>query len=242
MPCICKDTIAYNIRYGRPSATDEEVVAAAKAASIHNVIMKTEHGYDTIVGERGIRLSGGERQRLSVARAFLKGSRIIVEDESTSALGKYLILTFMLFLLRLFALTAEELTTFSFCCVPSSNIIFFTDTLTELEVSKALQNLGVNRTRIIVAHRLSTIMHVDRVVVMKDGRKVEEGGFDELLHKNDGLFRDMWKRQQRKQEAFEENDMEDEHKDDRAGDESKYEERRNEDIMYGSIWESPRDG
>lgn len=85
---IISDTIAYNIRYGRPSATDEEVVGAAKAASIHDVIMRTEHGYETVVGERGVRLSGGERQRLSVARAFLKGSLIIVEDESTSALGK----------------------------------------------------------------------------------------------------------------------------------------------------------
>lgn len=82
------DTIAYNIRYGRPSATDEELVAAAKAASIHDVIMRTAQDYQTLVGERGVRLSGGERQRLSVARAFLKGSRIIIEDESTSALGK----------------------------------------------------------------------------------------------------------------------------------------------------------
>lgn len=81
------DTIAYNIRYGRPAATDEEVIAAAKAASIHDVIMRTPQNYQTLVGERGVRLSGGERQRLSVARAFLKGSNIILEDESTSALG-----------------------------------------------------------------------------------------------------------------------------------------------------------
>lgn len=86
---VPKDTIAYNIRYGKPSATDEEVVAAAKAASIHDVVMATELGYQTLVGERGIRLSGGERQRLSVARAFLKGSSIILEDESTSALGMF---------------------------------------------------------------------------------------------------------------------------------------------------------
>lgn len=82
------DTIAYNIRYGRPTATDEEVIAAAKAASIHETIMRTPQGYATLVGERGVRLSGGERQRLSVARAFLKGSRIILEDESTSSLGR----------------------------------------------------------------------------------------------------------------------------------------------------------
>eukprot|EP00178_Gracilaria_changii_P006777 TRINITY_DN21_c1_g1_i7.p1 TRINITY_DN21_c1_g1~~TRINITY_DN21_c1_g1_i7.p1 ORF type:complete len:684 (+),score=53.44 TRINITY_DN21_c1_g1_i7:125-2053(+) len=86
---LFNDTIAYNIRYGKPSATDEEVIAAAKAASIHEVIMRTPQGYQTLVGERGVRLSGGERQRLSVARAFLKGSQIIIEDESTSALGKF---------------------------------------------------------------------------------------------------------------------------------------------------------
>lgn len=154
------DTIAYNIRYGRPSATDEEVVEAAKAASIHDVIMRTEHGYNTMVGERGVKLSGGERQRLSVARAFLKGSRIIIEDESTSAL----------------------------------------DTLTEMEVSKSLQQLGMNRTRIIVAHRLSTIMNVDQVIVMKSGRLVEQGTFDDLVSRPDGIFRDMWQRQQRKEQ------------------------------------------
>ena len=87
------DTIAYNIRYGRPDATDQEVIAAAKAASIHDTIMRTPHGYETLVGERGVRLSGGERQRLSVARAFLKGSRIIMEDESTSSLGSLITIT-----------------------------------------------------------------------------------------------------------------------------------------------------
>lgn len=158
------DTIEYNIRYGRPSATDEEVVEAAKAASIHQVIMRTENGYKTLVGERGVRLSGGERQRLSVARAFLKGSRIIVEDESTSAL----------------------------------------DTLTEMEVSRALRRLGKNRTRIIVAHRLSTIMNVDQVIVMKGGKMVEQGSFNELVNRRGGTFKDMWERQQRRSEEEEE--------------------------------------
>lgn len=181
------DTVAYNIRYGRPSATDEEVVEAAKAASIHDVIMRTEHGYNTLVGERGVKLSGGERQRLSVARAFLKGSRIIIEDESTSAL----------------------------------------DTLTEMEVSKSLQELGMNRTRIIVAHRLSTIMNVDQVIVMKSGRLVEQGTFDDLVSRPDGIFRDMWQRQQRKEENNNDDDesMEDDedsmlfndHEDDHGG-------------------------
>ena len=123
--------------------------------------MRTPKGYDTIVGERGVRLSGGERQRLSVARAFLKGSRIIVEDESTSAL----------------------------------------DTLTEMEVSRALQKLGMNRTRIIVAHRLSTIMNVDHIVVMQYGKKVEEGTFEELVIRRDGVFKGMWERQQRKEDT-----------------------------------------
>ncbi|CDF36759.1 unnamed protein product [Chondrus crispus] len=154
---LFNDTIAYNIRYGRPSASDEDVVAAAKAASIHDVIMRTPHNYQTLVGERGVRLSGGERQRLSVARAFLKGSKIIIEDESTSAL----------------------------------------DTLTEMEVSEALRKLGVDRTRIIVAHRLSTIMNVDHIVVMRYGKKVEEGTFSELLSIPNGTFKGMWDRQQK---------------------------------------------
>lgn len=84
------------------------------------------------------------------------------------------------------------------------------DTLTEMEVSKALQKLGVNRTRIIVAHRLSTIMNVDKIVVLKAGRKVEEGGFEELVSKNNGIFRGMWERQQRKErEPNAENNMDD---------------------------------
>lgn len=157
---LFNDTIAYNIRYGRPSATDKEVIAAAKAASIHDVIMRTENGYETYVGERGVRLSGGERQRLSVARAFLKGSKIIVEDEASSAL----------------------------------------DTLTELEVSKSLEKLGVNRTRIIVAHRLSTIMNVDHIIVMRYGKMVEEGSFEKLLEIPHGIFRGMWERQQKQED------------------------------------------
>lgn len=167
---LFNDTIEYNIRYGRPSATDEEVVEAAKAASIHDVIMRTEHGYKSLVGERGVRLSGGERQRLSIARAFLKGSRIIVEDETTSSL----------------------------------------DTLTELEVSNALRNLGLNRTRIIVAHRLSTIMNVDQVLVMRSGKLVEQGTFDELVNRHGGVFKAMWERQQRKSENNEDIDDDDE--------------------------------
>ncbi|KAI0566185.1 ABC transporter-like protein [Gracilaria domingensis] len=167
---VINDTIAYNIRYGRPSATDEEVIAAAKAASIHDVIMRTPQGYETIVGERGVRFSGGERQRLSVARAFLKGSQIIIEDESTSAL----------------------------------------DTMTETEVSNALQKLGMNRTRIIVAHRLSTIMNVDHIVVMREGQKVEEGSFADLVEKERGVFREMWERQQKKEK---EDDLLDDHED-----------------------------
>lgn len=152
------ETIEYNIRYGRPSATREEVVAAAKAASIHDVILRTPLGYNTLVGERGVRLSGGERQRLSVARAFLKGSQIVIEDESTSAL----------------------------------------DTLTEMEVTNALKELGVNRTRVTVAHRLSTVIDSDKIVVLRRGRKVEEGTSAALLAINGGVFKGMWRRQQDK--------------------------------------------
>ena len=153
---LFNDSIAYNIRYGRPDATDEEIVTAAKAASIHDTIARMPQGYETLVGERGVRLSGGERQRLSVARAFLKGSRIILEDESTSSL----------------------------------------DSAMEAEVTRALRELGMNRTRVVIAHRLSTISDADKIVVIRDGHMVEEGTHNELLELPNGLYRELWQRQQ----------------------------------------------
>ncbi len=158
---LFNDSIAYNIRYGRPNATDAEVVAAAKAASIHDTIMRMSSGYETLVGERGVRLSGGERQRLSVARAFLKGSRIILEDESTSSL----------------------------------------DSAMEQEVTRALKELGMNRTRIVIAHRLSTISDANKIVVIRDGTMVEEGTHGELLQRPNGLYRELWQRQQDNRDA-----------------------------------------
>lgn len=136
------------------------MISAAKAASIHDTIMRTPNGYQTLVGERGVRLSGGERQRLSVARAFLKGAKIVMEDESTSAL----------------------------------------DSAMEMEVTKALKELGQNRTRIVIAHRLSTIADADTIIVIRDGEKVEQGPHQHLLSIPNGLYRELWRRQQDKRD------------------------------------------
>jgi ATP-binding cassette subfamily B protein len=143
-----------NIRFGRPDATDEEVFEAAKAAYSDGFIRSLPQGYDTIVGERGMKLSGGQRQRIGIARAFLKDAPIIILDEATSAL----------------------------------------DTESEMEIQKALVRLMRNRTVIAVAHRLSTLTNFDRIVVMMNGRVVEDGTAAEL-RKQQGLFERMWRLQ-----------------------------------------------
>lgn len=152
---LFNDTIMYNIRYGRLSATDAEVVEAAKAAAIHDTIMRMPMQYDTLVGERGTRMSGGERQRIATARAFLKDSQILVQDEATSAL----------------------------------------DSKTEAEVTAALDSLGQNRTRIVVAHRLSTVRDADLILVMRRGKLIEQGSHADLLAIPGGVYADMWRRQ-----------------------------------------------
>jgi ABC-type transport system involved in Fe-S cluster assembly fused permease/ATPase subunit len=152
---LFNDTLEYNIRYGKLSASREEVIAAAKAASIHETVMRMPLQYDTIVGERGVRLSGGERQRVSIARAFLRDSRILLQDEATSAL----------------------------------------DSKTEAEVTLSLNSLGANRTRVVVAHRLSTIFGADLILVMQLGHIVEQGTHKELLQIRNGVYADMWRRQ-----------------------------------------------
>ena len=141
------ESIANNIRYGKPDATLEEVMQAAQAAYAHDFITQLPDGYDTSIGDRGVRLSGGQRQRICIARALLKNAPILILDEATSAL----------------------------------------DTESEQMVQKALDNLMLNRTTFVVAHRLSTIMHADMIVVLEDGRIVEQGAHDELLRKN-GLY------------------------------------------------------
>ena len=143
-----------NIAYGRPGATKEEVYRAARLASADEFIKNLPDGYDTLVGERGIKLSGGQRQRIAIARAILKDAPILVLDEATSAL----------------------------------------DSESEAHIQDALAHLMQGRTSIVVAHRLSTIAGLDRIVVLRDGRVIEQGTHAELLAKN-GEYAKLWSRQ-----------------------------------------------
>ncbi len=140
-PALFSANVLHNIRYGRPDASDEEVIAAARAAYAHEFIRQLPDGYQSYLGEQGVRLSGGQRQRIAIARAILKDPRILLLDEATSAL----------------------------------------DTQSEFQVQLALDKLMENRTTVIIAHRLSTVVHADRIVVMDRGRWVASGTHDELL-------------------------------------------------------------
>ncbi|MDU4178488.1 MAG: SAV1866 family putative multidrug efflux ABC transporter [Staphylococcus aureus] len=140
---LFSDTVKENILLGRPTATDEEVVEAAKMANAHDFIMNLPQGYDTEVGERGVKLSGGQKQRLSIARIFLNNSPILILDEATSAL----------------------------------------DLESESIIQEALDVLSKDRTTLIVAHRLSTITHADKIVVIENGHIVETGTHRELIAK-----------------------------------------------------------
>jgi ABC-type transport system involved in Fe-S cluster assembly fused permease/ATPase subunit len=152
---LFNDTIYYNIAYGRPDASREEVEQAAKLARIHDFIMGLPQKYESTVGERGLKLSGGEKQRVAIARTILKNPRILLFDEATSAL----------------------------------------DTRTEQEIQRSLEEVSRGRTTLVIAHRLSTIIHADEIVVLDRGRVVERGRHSELLARN-GLYADMWRRQQ----------------------------------------------
>jgi len=152
---LFNDTIYYNICYGRSDATREEVEQAARLARIHDFIMALPQGYDSTVGERGLKLSGGEKQRVAIARTILKNPSILLFDEATSAL----------------------------------------DTRTEQEIQRSLEEVSRGRTTVVIAHRLSTIIHADEIVVLDRGRVVERGRHGELLARN-GLYADMWRRQQ----------------------------------------------
>ena len=153
---LFNEDIRYNIQYGRPGATDEEVERAAEHADIHTRILNFPQQYSTKVGERGLKVSGGEKQRVAIARTILKSPEIILLDEATSAL----------------------------------------DTKTERTIQSSLMEVCRGRTTIIVAHRLSTIVHADQILVLKDGEVVERGTHQELLRVG-GVYHAMWAEQQR---------------------------------------------
>lgn len=152
---LFNDTIYYNIAYGRPDATREEIEAVAGMAHIRQFIESLPQGYQTLVGERGLKLSGGEKQRIAIARAILKRPRILVFDEATSSL----------------------------------------DTQTEQAIQETLSEVAENHTTLVIAHRLSTVVDADQILVMEKGRIIERGTHRQLLQQN-GVYHDMWLLQQ----------------------------------------------
>jgi ABC-type transport system involved in Fe-S cluster assembly fused permease/ATPase subunit len=159
---LFNDTILYNIRYGRPQASDDEIYEAARAAHIHEFIVSLPKGYETAVGERGLKLSGGEKQRVAIARALLKNPRILIFDEATSAL----------------------------------------DSRAEKAIQAELERISEGRTTLVIAHRLSTVMDADQILVLAQGRIVERGTHRQLLDAK-GEYARMWALQQREAQAKE---------------------------------------
>jgi len=148
---LFNDTIGYNIAYGRPGASQAEVEHAARLAQVHEFVLRLPEGYDTRVGERGLKLSGGEKQRVAIARTILKDPRILILDEATSAL----------------------------------------DTRTEQEIGTALAAAARHRTTLVIAHRLSTVVDADEILVLVDGRVAERGTHAALLAAQ-GAYARMW--------------------------------------------------
>jgi ATP-binding cassette subfamily B protein len=155
---LFNDTIRYNIAYGRPGATQPEIERAARLAQVHDFVLRLPDGYDTMVGERGLKLSGGEKQRVAIARTILKDPRILILDEATSAL----------------------------------------DTGTEQDIQAALHNAARDRTTLVIAHRLSTVVDADEILVLVDGRIAEHGTHAALLARG-GVYTRMWAMQAEQQ-------------------------------------------
>lgn len=152
---LFNDTIGYNIHYGNPEASFEQVIEAAKHARLYDFVSHLKEGFETPVGERGLKLSGGEKQRVSIARAILKNPAVMVFDEATSSL----------------------------------------DSHTEKEIQKSLEEVSKNKTTLMIAHRLSTVIHADEILVIQAGEIVERGTHSQLLQ-NKGVYAAMWKKQQ----------------------------------------------
>jgi ATP-binding cassette subfamily B protein len=151
---LFNESIFYNIAFGRPDSTTEDVEEAARLAQIHDFITSLPDGYDSLVGERGLKLSGGEKQRIAIARAVLKRPRIFLFDEATSAL----------------------------------------DSHTEQDIQANLRAVSSNTTTLIIAHRLSTVVHATEILYIDGGRILERGTHEALLDR-DGLYAAMWRRQ-----------------------------------------------
>ncbi|MDD3262426.1 MAG: ABC transporter ATP-binding protein [Candidatus Absconditabacteria bacterium] len=150
-PVLFHRSIKENIAYGNPQATDEQIIAASKMARCHDFIIKLNDGYDTLVGERGIKLSGGERQRVAIARAILENKSILALDEATSAL----------------------------------------DSESEKLIQEAMDEVMRSKTVIVIAHRLSTVMKMDRIIVMDAGKIIEDGSHRELLTNKNGIYKKL---------------------------------------------------
>jgi ATP-binding cassette subfamily B protein len=148
---LFNDTIRYNIAYGRPGATQDQIEHAARLAQVHDFVLRLPAGYETRVGERGLKLSGGEKQRVAIARTILKDPRLLILDEATSAL----------------------------------------DTSTERDIESALRAVSARRTTLVIAHRLSTVVDADEIIVLAEGEIVERGTHRDLLTR-EGIYAHMW--------------------------------------------------